>query len=138
MMAGGAISWKSIKQTLTASSTMQAEFVALYGVVTHAMWLKNFILALGIVNSISRPLKIYCDNSSVVFFTKNNKTTSVAKHIRIKFLVVRVMVEDNEIEVEHLSTKEMIADPLTKGLRPIVFSKHVENMGIIKSFDVLN
>ncbi|XP_043699978.1 secreted RxLR effector protein 161-like [Telopea speciosissima] len=30
LMAGGAISWKSVKQTLTASSTMQAEYVACY------------------------------------------------------------------------------------------------------------
>ena len=30
MLAGGAISWRSVKQTLTASSTMQAEFVACY------------------------------------------------------------------------------------------------------------
>lgn len=137
-MAGGAISWKSVKQTLTASSTMQAEFVALYGAATHSMWLKNFISALGIVDSISRPLKIFCDNSSAVFFTKNNKTTSASKHIRIKFLVVREMVEDNEIEVEHISTEEMTADPLTKGLRPVIFTKHVENMGIVKSFDIFN
>ena len=34
MMAGGAISWKSVKQTLRASSTMKAKFVACYGVVT--------------------------------------------------------------------------------------------------------
>lgn len=66
-MAGGALSWKSVKQALTASSTMQAEFVALYGAATHSMWLKNFISALGIVDSISRPLKIFCDNSSAVF-----------------------------------------------------------------------
>jgi hypothetical protein len=137
-MAGGAISWKSVKQTLTASSTMQAEFVALYGAATHSMWLKNFISALGIVDSISRPLKIFCDNSSAVFFTKNNKTTSASKHIRIKFLVVREMVEDNEIEVEHISTEEMTADSLTKGLRPVIFTKHVENMGIVKSFDIFN
>ena len=30
MMAGGAISWKSVKQTLTATSTMEAEYVACY------------------------------------------------------------------------------------------------------------
>jgi len=30
-LTGGAISWKSSKQTVTASSTMQAEFVACYG-----------------------------------------------------------------------------------------------------------
>lgn len=129
MITGGVISWKSIKQTLTASSTMQAKFVALYGAAAHSMWLKFFILALGIVDSISRPfIKMYCDNSSTVFFTKNNKTTSASKHTRIKFLVVREMVEIEEIDVEHISTKEMIANPLTKGLRPITFTKHVENI----------
>ena len=34
MMAGGAISWKSSKQTLHASSIMQVEFVACYGAAT--------------------------------------------------------------------------------------------------------
>ncbi|RVW34940.1 Retrovirus-related Pol polyprotein from transposon TNT 1-94 [Vitis vinifera] len=33
MMAGGAVSWKSVKQTLTASSTMEAEYVACYETV---------------------------------------------------------------------------------------------------------
>ena len=53
MMAGGAISWKSVKQTLRASSTMQAEFVACYGAATQAIWLKNFIYGLLVVDSIS-------------------------------------------------------------------------------------
>ncbi|XP_047259099.1 secreted RxLR effector protein 161-like [Capsicum annuum] len=30
MMAGGAVSWKSVKQTLIASSTMEVEFMAFY------------------------------------------------------------------------------------------------------------
>ena len=53
MMAGGAISWKSVKQTLRASSTMQAEFVSCYSAITQAIWLKNFISGLLVVDSIS-------------------------------------------------------------------------------------
>ena len=34
MMAEGSISWKSVKQTLRASSTTQVEFVACYGAPT--------------------------------------------------------------------------------------------------------
>ena len=30
MMVGGAVSWKSVKQTLTASSTIEAEYMACY------------------------------------------------------------------------------------------------------------
>lgn len=37
MLAGGAISWKSKKKTLLASSTMQIEFIACYAAVTHVV-----------------------------------------------------------------------------------------------------
>ena len=37
MMTRVAISWKSKKQTLISSSTMQAEFIACYVVVTHVV-----------------------------------------------------------------------------------------------------
>ena len=42
-LAGGAISWKSSKQSVTASSTMHAEFVACYESTGQSVWLKNFI-----------------------------------------------------------------------------------------------
>ena len=39
MVAEGAVSWKSVKQTITASSTMEAEYVACYEATCHAIWL---------------------------------------------------------------------------------------------------
>jgi len=39
MLAEGAISWKSVKQTLIASFTMAAEFIACYKASNHGMWL---------------------------------------------------------------------------------------------------
>ena len=43
MLAGGAISWKSVKQSLIASSTMYAEFIACYGASSQVVWLRNLI-----------------------------------------------------------------------------------------------
>ena len=57
MMVEGVVSWKSIRQTLTTSSTMEAEYVACYKTTCHAIWLWNFISALEVVHSISRQLK---------------------------------------------------------------------------------
>ena len=57
--ACGAISWKSSKQSVTASSTMQAEIVACYEATGQAVWLKNFIPRLRVVDSISKPLTLY-------------------------------------------------------------------------------
>ncbi|XP_059306417.1 secreted RxLR effector protein 161-like [Lycium ferocissimum] len=42
LLNGGVISWKSKKQTCTALSTMEAEFVACASAVQEAVWLKRF------------------------------------------------------------------------------------------------
>ena len=63
---GGAISWKSSKQTVTTSSTMFAEFVACYEATGQVNWLKKFIPDLKVVDDIYRPLKLYCDNNPTV------------------------------------------------------------------------
>ena len=83
MLAGGAISWKSVKQTLTASSIMQAEYVACYEATLQAVSLRNFISKLEIVDSISKPLIIYNDNSAPVCFSKNNKRLFGSKHMHV-------------------------------------------------------
>src|SRR3954466_12364513 len=54
LLAGGAISWKSVKQTLIASSTMAAEFVACFEASNQGLWLRNFVTGLRILEGIGR------------------------------------------------------------------------------------
>ena len=46
-------------------------------------------------------------------------------------------MKNGDIIVKHIVTNSMIADLLTKGLRPIFFSRHVESMGVMVFFDAL-
>jgi hypothetical protein len=132
-LAGGAISWKSSKQTVTTSSTMYAEFVACYEATGQVNWLKKFIPGLNVVDSIHKPLKLYCDNDPAVQYAHNNRSSGAAKHIDIKYYVVKDKVRDQIISLEHISTEKMLADPLTKGLPPNVFREHVAGMGLRES-----
>jgi hypothetical protein len=132
-LLAGAISWKSSKQTVTTSSMMYAEFVACYETTVQAMWLKKFVPGLRVVDNIERPLKLYCDNEPVIFYAHNNKSSDAAKHIKIKFHVVKECIQDQTINLEHISTKKMLADPLTKGLPRNVLSEHVAGMGLRES-----
>ena len=91
-LAKGAISWKSSKQSVTTFSTMYAEFVACYEASGQVEWLKKFIPSLRVVDSIQRPLRMYCDNEPAVFYTHNNKSSGAAKHIDIKFYVVKEQI----------------------------------------------
>ena len=132
-LTGGAILWKSSKQTITASSTMYAEFVACYEATGQVNWLKKFMPGLKVVDDIHKPLKLYCDNEPAVCYAHNNKSSGAAKHIDIKFYVVKDKVQDHSISLEHISTKKMLADPLTKGLPSNVFREHLAGMGLRES-----
>ncbi|XP_074375276.1 secreted RxLR effector protein 161-like [Apium graveolens] len=93
LLAGGAISWRSAKQTLIASSTMAAEYIACFVASNQALWLRNFVTGLRILDGVERPLKIFCDNKSAVEYSNNNRSTTDAKHIDIKFLVVKEKIQ---------------------------------------------
>ena len=121
MMAEGAVSWKSIKQTLTASSTVEVEYMVCYEATCHTIWLQNFISALEVVHSISRPLKLFYDNSAAVYFSRNTRSTSHSKHIDVKFFFVKEKVAKFLISIEHTPTTSILSDPLTKGLPFVCF-----------------
>ena len=130
MFSSGAVSWRSAKQTLTVISTMQAEFVSCFEATSHGVWMKSFISGLKIMDSISRSLRMYCDNSITVFMAKNNKSGSRSKHIYIKYLAIRENVKEKKVVIEHISIELMIIDPLTKGMPPLRFKDHVVRMGL--------
>jgi hypothetical protein len=115
---------------MIASSTMVTEFIAYFETSNYEIWLKNFITGLHIVDTIKLPLKLYCDNSSAVLYSNNNRSSSKSKHIDIKFLVVKERVQSGLISIEHIGITFMLADPLIKGLIPKQFHEHVAHMGI--------
>jgi hypothetical protein len=117
---------------------MYVEFVACYKVTGQVNWLKKFMPGLKVVDDIHRPLKLYRDNEPAVCYAHNNKSSGVAKHIDIKFYIVKDKVRDHYISLEHISTKKMLADPLTKGLPPIVFIEHLAGMDLWESLRSLD
>lgn len=99
------------------------------------MWLRNFIADLNVVDSISRPLRMFYDNQAAVFFSKNNKRTSASRLMDVKLLIIRDRIKDGEITIEYIPSKSMIANPLTKALPVGAFKDHVSRMGVLESFD---
>ena len=73
---------------------MQAEFVACYEVARQVVWLQNFIPDLRVIDNISRPITLYCDNLSAVFFS-SNKSSGASKHIDLKSSCERKMLGSN-------------------------------------------
>ena len=68
---------ESVKQSIIDTFIMEAEFVLCFEAIIQGNWLWNFISGLGIVNTIARPLEIYCDNSATIFFAKTTSSQRV-------------------------------------------------------------
>ena len=68
------------------------------------------------VDDISKPLVRYSDNEPTIFYMNNNQSSDVAKQINIKYHIVKNRIQDQTIEVKHISKACMLVDPLTKDI----------------------
>lgn len=75
---------------------------------------------------------MYVDNSSALDLIKNPVFHGRSKHIHIRFHFIRECVENGEITVTHVSTKEQKADILTKPLGRIKFEEMRSLVRVVK------
>ena len=68
------------------------EYVAVYNATCHEMLLVNLTATLKIVNSISRPLKLYCDNSIALILSNSNSSTGAKLYLDTKFVEELIFV----------------------------------------------
>lgn len=126
------INWKASKQKCIATSTMEAEYIALSSAVKEATWLKMFIEELQLHEWIKTPYVMYCDNKATINFAKNRIEKSKTKHIDIAYHNAREAIENDLIIVNYTPSSENIADILTKKLRRLQHQSCVEHIGLFK------
>jgi hypothetical protein len=117
------VSWNSSKQKTVSLSTTEAEYIGLANAAKEALWLKSILIEL---DRAPKETKIYCDNMSTIALAKNPEMHSRSKHIEIRHHFLREKIQKLEFEVEHLSTQDMVADILTKGLAKMKHYKCIE------------
>ena len=65
-LGGAAVSWRSIKQSRIADSNMEVEYVVASEAAKEAVWIRKFLMELGVIAKAVDPMILYCDNSGVV------------------------------------------------------------------------
>ncbi|GKD54873.1 hypothetical protein Tco_1288260, partial [Tanacetum coccineum] len=65
-MNGGAIDWKSSKQSTTTMSSKEAKYIAASKAAMEAILIHKFISRLGVVPSNDQPMDMYCDNTGAI------------------------------------------------------------------------
>ena len=134
---GTAISWRSTKQTLTATSSNHAEILAIHEASRECVSLRSIIQhirgACGLSLDKSIPTVLYEDNAACIAqlkggFIKGDRT----KHISPKFFFTHDLEKNGEINVQQIRLKDNLADLFTKSLPTTTFEKLVHRIGMCR------
>jgi hypothetical protein len=125
---GTAISRRSTKQTLTATSSNHAELIALYDIVRECVWLRSTIQHIqdecGLESVKENPTVIYKDNTTCIVqikdrYIKGDRT----KYISSKFFSTHDLQKNDLINVCQIRSDNNLADLFTKLLQKNIFEQ---------------
>ncbi|GJR79219.1 putative ribonuclease H-like domain-containing protein [Tanacetum coccineum] len=122
------ISWQCKKQTIVATSSTEAEYVAAASCCAQVLWIQNQMLDYGF-NFMNT--KIFIDNQSTICIVKNPVFHQRTKHIEIRHHFIRDANEKNLIQVLKIHTDENVADLLTKAFDGPRFEYLVVHIGMV-------
>ncbi|GJY71310.1 putative ribonuclease H-like domain-containing protein [Tanacetum coccineum] len=122
------ISWQCKKQTIVATSSTEAEYVAAANCCGQVLWIQNQLLDYG-YNFMNT--KIFIDNQSTICIVKNPVFHQRTKHIEIRHHFIRDANEKKLIQVLKIHTDDNVADLLTKAFDGPRFNHLVVNIGML-------
>ena len=64
-----------------ANSTTKAKCIATFDATKEAVWIKKFIIELGIIPRVVNPMDPYCDNNGAIAQVKEPRSHQQSKHI---------------------------------------------------------
>jgi histone deacetylase 1/2 len=127
-MGSNLISWSCKQQPTVARSSTEAEYKAIANAAAELIWFKSILYELGLPPQHSPTL--WCDNIGATYLTSNPKFHARTKHIEIDVHFVRDQVSNKELVVKFISSKDQLADALTKPLPPVKFSQVQRNLNV--------
>ena len=77
-------------------------------------------------------MTILCDNIVALAVAKDPKYHGKTKHIKNRYHYIRDVIIENDVVLKHISTSNIVVDPLTKPIARDVFVKHVRSLGLCR------
>ena len=129
LVAGGAVSWKTQKQSSVAESSAEAELISLAGGAKESLWIKRFLCELDLFPP-DDPLEILVDNNACIQIANNRMLSERTKHLDIKYFAVRDHINKGLLAVNRVDTKDNTADMFTKPLPKNKFYQFRQDLGV--------
>jgi hypothetical protein len=125
-MCGGTISYRTKTQSITATSSTEAEFLAAVLAAKQVKFVRAILLELGFPQE--GPTPIYEDNQSAIHMINAQKPTERSRHIDIQFFAIQDWKEAGDIIMAHIPGVINPADDLTKPLGWVLHARHARRV----------
>jgi len=129
-LGGGAVMWRSSKQSIIARSTMESEFIALELAGSEAEWLRNLLANIPLEIKPTPSVSMHSDCKSAIAVAKNKLFNGKNTHIQLRHNVVKQLLKDGTILVDYVRSEVNLADPLTKPLGRKIICDTSREMGL--------
>ncbi|CAI7881003.1 unnamed protein product [Closterium sp. NIES-53] len=125
----GAISWRSTLASLASSSSCEAEVYAAAMADEELRWLSFLLTDLG--ERPHSPLVLFGDNRSTVLLCEEPRLVEKAKHIHLRFFLLRELQQRGQACVVRVVSKANTADIFTKALPPSDHLRFCTQLGLV-------
>ncbi|GJS23881.1 retrotransposon protein, putative, ty1-copia subclass [Tanacetum coccineum] len=95
-----------------------------------AVWIRKFILRLGIVPTINEPIRVFCDNSAALYYANEPGVQRGARQYHWRYHYVHESIALGEIRFLKVHTDDNLADPFMKALSKGKLTQHARSMGL--------
>ena len=121
------IIWRSRRQKgKPATSSCEAEYIALSASINEVVWIIAFLGELGF--TVPLPIPIYCDNHSANDLAHNPVHHDRTKHIDIRYHRIREFIFDGTVEIFYVKSVDNPADIFTKSVTVGVFKRLISRI----------
>ncbi|GKB83115.1 hypothetical protein Tco_0950010 [Tanacetum coccineum] len=114
VLNGGVVDWKSVKQSIIATSSIKAEYMVASEASKEVVWIWKFIYGLSVVPTNEEPMKMHYDNIGAITIANEPGITKCAKHYHTKVHYLRKVIELGDIILAKFHTNDNVDDPFTK------------------------
>jgi len=125
---GTAVAWSSRMQTVVATSTAEAEYIAGAGAAREAVWLRRVCSEME--GRPIPPVLVRVDNQAALNMAVNNSDSARTKHIDVHYHFLRQVVARNQVKVSYVRTDANPADMFTKPLATVKFEAFRTQAGL--------
>ncbi|GJT31908.1 zinc finger, CCHC-type containing protein [Tanacetum coccineum] len=133
----GAIDWKRTKQSIFATSSTDAEYIATFDASKEVVWIRKFIYGIGVVPTTEEPINMYCDNTRAIAIVKDHGITKGVRHFCEKVHYLCQTIKMGDVKIEKVNTNDNLADPFTKALAFLKHSKLTKKIGMIPASSLM-